>query len=313
MSFSYGSLLRREIDAATGPVPFIGIYDVFSAAVAARHYNHLFVSGFGFAASHYGLPDIGFISWSDMASYVQRLRTVLPDTHLLVDIDDGYADTEVACHVTALMESVGASGVILEDQARPRKCGHYSGKRLMALPDFMEKLQRVLATRREMYVVARTDSHDPDDMLARITAFAEAGADAVLVDAVPDLPTLRALKMRVGRPLVCNQLAGGKSPAWSLTELGEAGASLVLYSTPCLFAAQEAIEDTMVSLREQDGRLLQGLTTRVALPECTAVLNENLVWRHGASNGERTTDLADRSERAGSALEHPLAGEARAA
>jgi hypothetical protein len=29
---------------------------MFSASVAARHYDGLFVPGFGFAASHYGLP-----------------------------------------------------------------------------------------------------------------------------------------------------------------------------------------------------------------------------------------------------------------
>jgi 2-methylisocitrate lyase-like PEP mutase family enzyme len=53
--------LREELGHGS-TVPFIGIYDVFSASIAARHYDHLFLSGFGFAASHYGLPDIGFIS-----------------------------------------------------------------------------------------------------------------------------------------------------------------------------------------------------------------------------------------------------------
>ncbi|MHB9105599.1 MAG: isocitrate lyase/PEP mutase family protein [Armatimonadota bacterium] len=279
MELSYGARLRREVGRET--LPFIGVYDVFSATVAARHFTGLFISGFGFAASYYGLPDIGFIAWSDMAAYVGRLRTVLPQCHLLVDIDDGYCDSEVACHVAALMEAQGASGVVLEDQLRPRKCGHYSGKQLMGLPEYLAKLERVLAARRELFVVARTDACEPEEMLRRAAAFADAGADAVLVDAIPDLDMLRALKARVNRPIVCNQLAGGKSPAWSLTELGEAGVSLVIYSTPCLFAAQEAIEDTLVTLKEQGGRLLQGITSRVALHECTEVLNENLRWRHG--------------------------------
>ncbi|MHB0937505.1 MAG: isocitrate lyase/PEP mutase family protein [Armatimonadota bacterium] len=279
MELSYGARLRREVGRE--PLPFIGVYDAFSATVAARHFTGLFISGFGFAASYYGLPDIGFIAWSDMAAYVGRLRTVLPQCHLLVDIDDGYCDSEVACHVAALMEAQGASGVVLEDQLRPRKCGHYSGKQLMGLPEYLAKLERMLAARRELFVVARTDAGEPEEMLRRAAAFADAGADAVLVDAIPDLDMLRALKARVNRPIVCNQLAGGKSPAWSLTELGEAGVSLVIYSTPCLFAAQEAIEDTLVTLKEQGGRLLQGITSRVALHECTEVLNENLRWRHG--------------------------------
>ena len=35
---------------------------MFSASIAAQHYSGMFISGFGFAASHYGLPDIGFIA-----------------------------------------------------------------------------------------------------------------------------------------------------------------------------------------------------------------------------------------------------------
>lgn len=38
-------------------------------------------------------------------------------------------------------------------------------------------------------------------------------------------------------------------------ELRDAGVSLVIYSTSCLFAAQAAIEDTMKSMKENDGLL----------------------------------------------------------
>ena len=44
------------------------------------------------------------------------------------DIDDGYVDTAVACHVTQQLESMGVAMIMLEDQARPRRCGHYDGK-----------------------------------------------------------------------------------------------------------------------------------------------------------------------------------------
>src|SRR6478609_8808290 len=125
---SKGKMLRHRLD--TGEIlPFIGIYDVFSAAIAAQRYDALFVSGFGFAASHLGLPDIGFIAWPDILNFVRRLGSVVPRAHLLVDIDDGYCDTAVACHVVADLENLGASGVVLEDQQRPRLCGHMDGKR----------------------------------------------------------------------------------------------------------------------------------------------------------------------------------------
>jgi 2-methylisocitrate lyase-like PEP mutase family enzyme len=272
---SPGSRLRaalRERDL----MPFIGAFDVFSAALAGRHFDALFISGFGFAASHYGLPDIGFITWSEIVYYVQRIRTVLPRHHILVDIDDGYCDPEVACHVVSILEASGASGVVLEDQKRPRRCGHFEGKQIMELEEYLSKLRQVLHTRRDLFVVARTDSSDPADIERRVLAFAEAGADAVLVDGLKSLDTVRALSQGLNVPFCFNQIAGGKSPACTLTELKQAGAKLVIYSTPCLFAAQPAIEDAMLALKREDGSLAH---SRIGVKECTQVLQENLARR----------------------------------
>lgn len=276
MNTRAGRSLREEV-GKRNIIPFIGVYDVFSATMAARHYDALFVSGFGFAASHYGLPDIGFIAWSDVVAFVQRIRTVLPYHHLLVDIDDGYADPEVACHVVSLLETVGASGVVLEDQQRPRRCGHFDGKQIMELDDFLVKLQQVLDSRSDLFVIARTDASEPAEIARRVEAFAEAGADTVLIDGLRDLSLLAELKGRIDRPLTFNQIAGGKSPVCSLEELQEAGVSLVIYSTPCLFAAQAAIEESMLLLNEHDGSLAYQKGSGVQ--QCTSVLNENLARR----------------------------------
>ncbi|EXI81290.1 MAG: 2,3-dimethylmalate lyase [Candidatus Accumulibacter appositus] len=277
---SAGERLRESMGKAD-LVSFIGVYDVFSATVAARHFDSLFVSGFGFAASHYGLPDVGFITWTDIVAFVQRLRTVLPTHHLLVDIDDGYCDPEVACHVVSVLESAGASAVVLEDQRRPRRCGHFEGKQIMEIEEYLAKLKAVLAVRRDMLVIARTDSSDLDDIARRVSAFADAGADAVLVDGLKSLDTVRDLSKRIDRPFCFNQIAGGKSPACTQSELRDAGVALVIYSTPCLFAAQAAIDDAMATLKDKDGTLAG---SRIGVSECTRVLNDNLARRDRRSS-----------------------------
>ncbi len=269
-------LRLRESIANSRLMPFIGVYDVFSAALAGRHFDSLFVSGFGFAASNYGLPDIGFITWTDIVAYVQRLRTVLPTHNLLVDIDDGYCDPEVACHVVSVLEAAGASGVVLEDQKRPRRCGHFEGKQIMPLDEYLAKLRSVLTTRRDMLVIARTDAADLDDIRQRVEAFAAAGADAVLVDGLASLEIVRELSRRVDRPFCFNQIAGGKSPPCTHSELRDAGVSLVIYSTPCLFAAQAAIDDALLDLKARDG-ILAG--SRIGVKDCTQILTENLARR----------------------------------
>jgi 2-methylisocitrate lyase-like PEP mutase family enzyme len=265
--------------AAREQLPFIGIYDAFSASIAARHYDALFVSGFGFAASHYGLPDIGFIAWPDILDLVERLRCILPEHHLLVDIDDGYCDVEAACHMVARLDRAGASGVVLEDQKRPRRCGHFGGKQLLEIDAYVAKLERVLATRQDLFVIARTDATDEAEIGARLEAYANAGADAVLADGLQDLQTIARLHERIDRPLAFNQIAGGKSPSVNLTDLRKLGATLVIYSTPCLFAAQTAIENAMIALANSDGQLPDVHEQCVGVNACTNVLTENLLRR----------------------------------
>ncbi|MBF6329549.1 isocitrate lyase/PEP mutase family protein [Nocardia transvalensis] len=276
---SYGRALRNDIhhDNIT---PLIGIYDMYSASLASQHFNGMFVSGFGFAASHYGLPDIGFIAWPDVVHFVQRLRLAFPHQHLLIDIDDGYVDPEVACHVITHLESIGASGVILEDQKRPRRCGHVSGKQILPLNEYLEKLNLVLETRSDLVVVARTDATEESDILYRAAALADTDADVLLVDGVRSIDWIRKVRKVIGdKPLLFNQIAGGLSPRLSLPELQDLGVNVAIYSTPCLFAAHTAITDALVELRANDGRLPEFGDSSIGVAASLSLLERNMA-RH---------------------------------
>jgi len=98
-----GAWLRHGLES--GPVlPLIGIYDVFSASIAARYFDAVFLSGYGFTASHYGLPDEGYVTWKDMVDFSARVRSILPSTHIIVDIDDGYGDEKISRNVVQWLE-----------------------------------------------------------------------------------------------------------------------------------------------------------------------------------------------------------------
>ncbi|MER7786920.1 isocitrate lyase/PEP mutase family protein [Streptomyces sp. NPDC097640] len=277
-----GNALREEIHSPR-TTPLIGIYDMYSASIAARHYNGFFVSGFGFAASHYGLPDIGFIAWPDMVAFVERLRLAFPEHHLLVDIDDGYVDPEVACHVVQRLERTGASGVILEDQKRPRRCGHADGKLILPLEEYLQKLHLVLNSRKDLVVVARTDATEESEILRRAAALAETDVDVVLVDGVRSVEWIRKVRAVIGdKPLLFNQIAGGKSPRLSLSELTEMGVDVAIYSTPCLFAAHGAIDGALRELKRADGRLPDTVEAgAVGVRGSTELLEKNISRHHG--------------------------------
>jgi 2-methylisocitrate lyase-like PEP mutase family enzyme len=274
-----GSALRAAVRESF--VPFVGVYDAFSASVAGRWANHLFLSGFGFAASQYGLPDVGFVAWVEMVAFAERVRAILPDHAILVDVDDGYGDPDIVAHVVQRMEAAGASGVVLEDQRRPRRCGHLDGRQVLPLEEYLPKLDRALEQRRDLFVVARTDASGEEEIARRLEAFSAAGADAVLADGVKDPERIRNLGAKTGVPLAFNQIAGGKSPPLSARELEDAGVSIGIYSTPCLFAAQGAIDAAVRAMLGPDGRLPASGSGAVGLADCSAILDANLARANG--------------------------------
>jgi len=251
-------------------LPLIGVYDVFSALIAADRFEGVFCSGYGFAASAYGLPDVGYVNWRDMADFATKIRHAIPDTHILVDVDDGFGDQVVASNTIRVLEANGLSAVMMEDQKRPRRCGHFEGKEILPVDEYLTKLSKVVETRRSIFVIARTDATDPSEGIERAVRYAEAGADGVMVEAIRDLETISKLRSQVSVPIMVNQLHGGKSPNWRFDELEDAGASIVIYSTPCLFAAQHGIQrylDTLLEHKRHSGR------NTAYMNDCAQVLN----------------------------------------
>lgn len=278
-----GAAFRRRIKKKK-LLPLIGVYDVFSAKIAAERFEGVFCSGYSFAASAYGLPDVGYVNWRDMTDFATKTRHAIPTTHILVDVDDGFGDEVVASNTIRVLESNGLSAVMMEDQKRPRKCGHFEGKEILPVEEYLTKLSKVLETRQTIFVIARTDATDPAEGIERAVVYAEAGADGVMVEAIRELKTISKLRSHVSVPIMVNQLHGGKSPNWRFDEMKDAGASIVICSTPCLFAAQHGIERYLDMMLEMNRLPLDHTAT---MTECSRVLNQTAATRNARSAVKR--------------------------
>lgn len=177
--------------------------------------------------------------------------------------------------MVSVLEAAGASGIVVEDQARPRRCGHLDGKKLVGFEEQLSKLEAILTARNELFVIARTDASEPAEILRRARSYAELGADAVLADGLDRLDLVARLSDALDVPVVFNQMAGGKSPSCTFRELRECGASVVLFSTPCLFAAQRAVDDALGRLEEAEGFLNSDAPARNPLEDCLGLLEAN--------------------------------------
>ena len=275
-NIKYGAAFRAEI-LDKNIVPLIGVYDALSASLSSKYFNAVFCSGYGFSASRYGLPDEGFIAWQDMISYVENMRAISPDIHIVVDIDEGYGDDKIARTVTSRLENVGASAIVLEDQRRPKKCGHLPGKEIINRDEHIKRLTSVLNVRKDLYVIARTDAEEIQEGISRVQDYALAGADAVMVEGLDSKEKIKLVRESIPSDVSMgvNLIFGGKMGPISLDELSALGVNLVIYSTPCLFAAHGAVDNAIRELKENNG-VLKGDEFGVSLAESNKILVSNL-------------------------------------
>ena len=98
----------RELLAGTEPVVAPGAYDALSARLVAQAgFEAVYMTGFGASASLLGQPDVGLLSFAEMADQARRLAEAV-DVPLIADADDGYGNPiNVARTVRAMMTRSG--------------------------------------------------------------------------------------------------------------------------------------------------------------------------------------------------------------
>lgn len=232
-----------------------GTWDALSATMAVRSgFEVVFLSGYCLSATRLAEPDFGLVTQTEVIEIATRIRNAV-DAPLIVDIDTGYGNAfNVERTVNELLR-IGAAGCFLEDQVWPKRCGHMESKRVVPLEEYLPKLRAALRTRGSapFHVTARTDARAAegiDEAIRRARAFADAGADAVFVEAPQSLDEMARIRDAVPRavPLVANMVEHGKTPLRSVKELATAGYQIVAFPVSTLLAATRTMERVFSTL-----------------------------------------------------------------
>jgi 2-methylisocitrate lyase-like PEP mutase family enzyme len=241
----------RELLAHPEGIELPGCFDVFSAMILERAgFDAVFMSGYGVAASFLGNPDIGLTSLVETALLTKNIAHAI-DLPLVVDADNGYGNEDNVVRTVHELEHAGAAAMILEDQVFPKRCGHAAGKAIIPLDQYMRKLECALDARRTpMVIVARTDATSIDEGIMRAKRFHAAGADVTLVDGLASVEALKRVGDEVPGHKVINLIHGGKTQLLPSPQLHDLGFKIVLYSTPALYVAANAMIKAMTVLRE---------------------------------------------------------------
>src|SRR5437016_2960747 len=168
----------RELLNRPGIIRSLGAHDVLTAMLAEQAgFETVFVGGFGVSASLLGLPDLSFITLTEMADQVRRTaaRLTVP---LIADGDTGHGDLHQAQRTVREFEAAGAAGIILEDQVAPKRCGHFAGKQVVPADEMALKVRAAKAAQRspDFVLIARTDARDViglDDAIRRANLYGD--------------------------------------------------------------------------------------------------------------------------------------------
>lgn len=257
--------MQRGVVAAPGA--FNGLV---AHAVAQAGFDAVYISG-GATANGCGYPDIGLVTLTEMCRTIREV-TQASGLPTIVDADTGYGEAEMAARTCAEYARAGATGMHLEDQVFPKRCGHLDGKALIPMEHMCEKIAAAAAAKSDpdFLLIARTDARGVEDMDAAIErglAYRDAGADMIFPESLRSESEFGVFAERCPGLLLANMTEFGKTPHLPLSQFGDLGYDLVIYPVTMQRIAMHAVTRALITLRN-DGtaeHLLNDMQTRAEL------------------------------------------------
>ena len=250
----------REAFAAERPLQLAGTINAYSALLAGQAgFRAIYLSGAGVANASFGLPDLGVTSLNDVCEDVRRITGASP-LPLLVDADTGWGSAFNIARTVRELQRAGAAGLHLEDQVSAKRCGHRPGKALVVAEEMCDRLRAAVDARSDadFVIVARTDAHAVEGQaaaVARALAYVAAGADMIFAEALTSLDEYREFTQAMPVPVLANLTEFGKTPLFTVQELGAAGVRLVIYPLSAFRAMSRAALDVYTAIRRQGTQL----------------------------------------------------------
>jgi methylisocitrate lyase len=240
MITSFRKLLREE-EVLLMPV----VHDALCAKIAERTgFKAIFSAGYANTASLLGEPDVSLLTMMEMVDAARRIAGAV-DVPVIADADTGYGNLTNVVRTVREYERAGVSGILIEDQVSPKRCGHMSGKEVIPPEEMLGKIRACLDAREdpEFFIIARTDAlsvNGIDDAVERAEMYREEGADMTFVEAVETVDQMRRVISETGGPHMANMIPGGRTPFLTVNELREIGYRLIAYPTINTYAVARA-------------------------------------------------------------------------
>ncbi|MFQ5449325.1 MAG: oxaloacetate decarboxylase [Nitrospinaceae bacterium] len=238
-----------------------GAFNAFSAKqIAEAGYDGVYISGAGLSNS-LGIPDDGTLSLDDFI-YTGTWIAKAVDVPVICDADTGFEDIgeTVQRYIGA-----GFSGLHIEDQVSPKRCGHLPGKEVVAKDEMAGRIEQACKIRNRhgpgFFIIARTDArgasnidgdHQLEESIRRGNLYREAGADMIFPESLKTREEFKRYREEVPGYLLANMTEFGNTPFIQAREFFDLGYNIVIFPVS-LFRYQAGRTRNFLSQLREDG------------------------------------------------------------
>jgi phosphonopyruvate hydrolase len=249
--------LRAKLDVHK-PAIAMAAHNPLAAKLAAEAgFDAIWGSGFELSAS-YAVPDASILP---MSTHLEMMRAVaqVQGAPVIADLDTGFGNAVNVAYAVPQYQAAGVTAVVIEDKTFPKDSSLRADGRqeLVSTPEFQGKIEAAKAAS-SMLVIARTEALiaglGQEEAIRRGIAYAEAGADAVLIHSrqkTPDeiIAFCRAWPGRV--PLVLVPTSYPQLSFKDVAALGKVG--LIICGNHAIRAAVAAMQKTFAAILADGG------------------------------------------------------------
>jgi len=260
--------LRENLESSC--LRFVGSFSpLVSRLIEQKDFDGIYVSG-AIISSLKAFPDIGLTSLTELAQQTEEILrpSVLPS---IVDADTGFGGFANVARTVYELEKRAVSGLHLEDQDFPKRCGHLDEKKLISKEEMLLKIKTAVQTRkdRNFLIIARTDARAVEGMeraVERAKSYVEAGADMIFPEALQSVKEFEFFRSELSVPLMANMTEFGKTDIIKYETFKKMKYNMLIYPVSTWRLALKAVEKGLEQLaQDKQLELLEKMQTREEL------------------------------------------------
>jgi phosphoenolpyruvate phosphomutase len=221
-------------------------------------FKAIWASGLSISAQ-LGVRDNNEASWTQVTDVAEYMSDAT-DIPILIDADTGYGNFNNARRLVTKLEKIGIAGACIEDKLFPKTNSLLDERSAQPLADIKEFSNKITAMKdtqsdENFCVVARVESFIAgwplEEALKRATAYAEAGADAVLIHSKKSDPSDIEAFMKHWNNKAPVVIVPTNYPKTPVSRFQELGISSIIWANHNVRASIAAMQKTTKQIFEE--------------------------------------------------------------